>query len=255
MECSLISDVGMVRHNNEDNFYLNGEYRKDVDEMHTELHEFIDGDRFLGAVFDGMGGEENGEIASLEAAKILSEYQSDSFQKVSSDCISEANRAVCAKMEELNSGRMGSTIAIVQIEKEQLHLCNVGDSPIFLLRDNHLEQLSVNHNEAQRLFDMGVISKDELKSNRNKHRLTQHLGIYEDEMVIEPFVLENYLLKCEDYILLCSDGLTDMVDEEDISCILQKEMDIHQKTKLLVETALENGGRDNVTVLLVKMLS
>lgn len=254
IECSLISDVGMLRQNNEDNFYLNGKYRDNVEQKHIDVNENSDKQVFLGAVFDGMGGEEYGELAALEAAKCLSEYQNEKFNQIITCYISKANQAVCRKMYEVNSGRMGSTLAVVQIKKNKLHLCNVGDSPIYLFRNKQLQQLSVNHNEAQSLFDMGVISKEELRYSKKKHLLTQHLGIFEDEMIIEPFVLENMQLKDQDNILLCSDGLTDMVDDEEISHILKENADVHQKAEMLVDTALENGGKDNITVMLIHFL-
>lgn len=254
IECSLISDVGMLRRNNEDNFYLNGKYRDNVEQNHIDMGEKFDKKVFLGAVFDGMGGEEYGELASLEAAKCLCKYQDLKFEQIVVSYINQANQAVCSKMYEVNSGRMGSTLAIVQIKKNRLNLCNVGDSPIYLFRDNQLKQLSVNHNEAQSLFDMGVISKEELKYSRKKHRLTQHLGILEHEMILEPFVLEDMMLKNQDYVLLCSDGLTDMVDEEEISYILSEKEDVGHKAERLVNTALENGGKDNVTVMLIHFL-
>lgn len=254
IECSLISDVGMLRQNNEDNFYLNGKYRDNVEQKHIDINENFNIKVFLSAVFDGMGGEEYGELASLEAAKCLSEYQNVKFDQIVARYINQANQAVCSKMYEVNSGRMGSTLAVVQIKKNKLNLCNVGDSPIYLFRNNQLKQLSVNHNEAQSLFDMGVISKEELKYSKKKHRLTQHLGIFEHEMILEPFVLENMQLENQDYILLCSDGLTDMVDEEEISYILSGKEDVRYKAEMLVNTALENGGKDNVTVMLIHFL-
>lgn len=254
IECSIVSDVGVVRHNNEDNFYLNGLFREDISEDHIEYSICYEKKDFLAAVFDGMGGEENGELASLEAARILSKYQKDNFVQIRSSYITEANESVCSKMSEMDNRRMGSTLAIVKIQKGKLSFCNVGDSPIYIFRNNNLQQLSINHNEAQSLFDMGLISKKELRTSKKKNRLTQHLGIFEEEMIIEPYFQEDIPLREDDYILLCSDGLTDMVEEEEIETILMDAGNVHQMADLLVNTALENGGRDNVTLLLLHVI-
>lgn len=254
IECSIVSDVGAVRQNNEDNFYLNGYFRENVHEDRIEYNTCCDKKNFLGAVFDGMGGEENGEIASLEAAKLLCQYQDAKFEQIRDRYISEANEKICKQMDETESGRMGSTLAIVKIQKGKLSFCNVGDSPIFLFRDGSLKQLSVNHNEAQSLYDMGLISQTELRTSTKKNRLTQHLGIFEDEMIIEPYFEENIPLKENDYILLCSDGMTDMVEEEEIEYILMDAGNVHQTADILLNTALENGGRDNVTLLLIHVI-
>lgn len=254
LECSIVSDVGMLRHNNEDNFYLNGFFRENTTENHIEHNVCYEKRKFLAAVFDGMGGEENGELASLEAARLLHKYRKDSFVRIRNNYIVEANKKICNCMSEMDNRRMGTTLAVVRIQKGQLSFCNVGDSPIYIFRDNSLQQLSVNHNEAQSLYDMGLISKEELRTSKKKNRLTQHLGIFEEEMIIEPYFQENISLKENDYILLCSDGLTDMVEKEEMEAILADAGNVHQTADLLVNTALENGGRDNVTLLLIHVI-
>ncbi len=254
IEASIVSDIGLCRQNNEDNFYMNGFYRDKVEINHIQHETIYDQKDFLCAVFDGMGGEKNGEIASLNAAEILKKYQRAKFRQISDQYIMEANKKVCEIMKELNIGRMGSTLAVAKIHKNQMSICNVGDSPIYLFRDSVLEQLSVNHNEAQSLFDMGMMTREELKTSKRKHRLTQHLGIFEDEMIIEPYIQENIQLLNNDFILLCSDGLTDMVEDEEIQYILQEKTDVQKKAAVLVDTALENGGRDNVTVVLLHIV-
>lgn len=251
IHCSVISDVGLLRKNNEDNFYVNGIVRENVEDNHLKINDTYKDNIFLGAVFDGMGGENNGELASLEAAKLLKQYQTKNFEQISNHYVNEANQVVCNMMEMLHTGRMGSTLSIVKINNGNCSICNVGDSPIYLFRNDKLEQQSVNHNEAQSLYDIGLISKEELRVSKKRHRLTQHLGIFEDEMLIEPYTLEGIELQKDDYLLLCSDGLTDMVSDEEIEHILQESISVPQKAELLVNAALENGGRDNVTVMLV----
>ena len=251
--CSVICDIGIVRKNNEDNFYINGIYRENVSERHIEYSCEIVNNSIVAGVFDGMGGEADGELASLEAAKRLVAYQNKDFSSISSDYVVETNDAICQMMDTLGKGRMGSTMAIVEILGNVFSLCNIGDSPVYLFREGCLEQLSTDHNEAQNLYEMGLISKDEVKTNKHKNCLTQHLGIYEDEVIIEPFVSANNELKVGDIIMICSDGLTDMVSDVVISRILEQNESVSELAQDLMTTALENGGRDNVTVMLVKV--
>ena len=251
--CSAICDIGKVRKNNEDNCYVNGNYRSDVDSVHFEYSSDFTDQEMLAAVFDGMGGEADGELASLEAAKRLGKYQNSSFADIAEGFVMEANSAICDMMDVMGKGRMGSTLAIVQIDKESFSLCNIGDSPVYLFHDGELEQLSMDHNEAQNLYEMGIISKDEVKTDKHKNYLTQHLGIYEDEMVIEPYVLTDQKLKDEDVILICSDGLTDMVSERDIARIIGQDKDVDTLAHELISAALDGGGRDNVTVVIIRV--
>lgn len=251
--CSVICDVGCVRKNNEDNCYINGVFRHDVDKKHFEYSCELDNEKLLVAVFDGMGGEEDGELASLEAAKQLEKYQESSFEDITSEFIQQANNAICNMMDVMDKGRMGSTLAIVDLHKESFSLCNIGDSPVYLFREGQLEQLSMDHNEAQNLYELGLITKDEVKTDKHKNCLTQHLGIYEDELVIEPFVLTNQKIQDKDIILICSDGLTDMVSERDIAKIIGQDKIAKDIVDELVNTALQNGGRDNITVIVIKV--
>lgn len=250
--CNAICDTGRVRRNNEDNCYLNGAYRENTDLSHYEHSIDIDDQIVLAAVFDGMGGEADGEIASLEAAKRLVSYQDRQFEDISGEFVSEANSAICDLMDIVNGERMGSTLAIVRIEEESFSLCNVGDSPIYMFRDGTLEQMSVDHNAAQNMYELGLITKEEVKTDKHKHCLTQHLGIYEDELIIEPYVLEDKMLVNEDIIMLCSDGLTDMVQDKEIEEILGQNMSVNELAHELIDRALDKGGRDNVTVILIK---
>ena len=251
IHCSVISDVGLVRKNNEDNFYVNGIFRENINENHFRIDEVYTDTNFLGAVFDGMGGENNGELASLESAKLLKQYQNETFEHISFHYVNQANQVVCNMMEVMNNGRMGSTLAIVKINDNKCSICNVGDSPIYLFQNNRLDQVSVNHNEAQSLYDIGLISKEELKTSKKRHRLTQHLGIFEDEMLIEPYTMEGLQVGQNDSLLLCSDGLVDMVNEDEIEHVLSLPLSASQKTKMLLNAALDNGGRDNITIMLI----
>lgn len=255
IECSVGSHVGLVRGNNEDNFYLNGSWRRDVDEQKTNIIYLKERKRLLAAVFDGMGGESKGELASHEAAKILSGYQSASFQQIITDYIEAVNNSICDMTRDYEVGRMGSTLALIEIEKGKLNVCNLGDSPIFMYRDGVLKKISVDHNEAQRMVDMGVMTKEECMKSPRKFRLTQHLGVFKEELILEPYIKEGIALQKGDIIMACSDGLTDMLDVGEIESVLCKSQSIDWMVRDLIDDALKKGGRDNVTVVLAQLTS
>lgn len=255
MEYCVISDIGRRRENNEDNFYVNGMMRERTEVNHVEYDDCVEQDELLCAVFDGMGGEEYGELASLEAAKILGRYRNTDFQTLCEQYVDEANKSICDMMCTLHGGRMGSTLAVAYIKAGKLNICNLGDSPVYLLRNGVLQQISVNHNEAQSLYDMGIITREQMRTCRQKNQLTQHLGIYEDELVIEPYCNGNIALQKDDYIMLCSDGLTDMIEDKELENICIEGSSVQMTTAHMIQTALEHGGKDNITVLLVHMLA
>ncbi len=241
--------MGRVRDNNEDNFYLCGAYRKDVSQG-TEERQYTGGDsRFLAAVADGMGGEESGETASLFAVEALRPCELDEIRKTALACIRQANDRICREMEETGGKRMGSTLAALYIDGGTAVCVNVGDSRIYLLRDGQLSQLSQDHNKARRMVEMGVLTPEQAARHRSRHELTQHLGIFEEEMIIEPFFSEEIILRDGDCFLLCSDGLTDMVSDEEIGARMGEEGTPEELAESLVSLALDHGGRDNVTVV------
>lgn len=250
IDICVISDIGLHRQNNEDNFYVDGIFREDVKQEHIEYQMQCNKKQMLTAVFDGMGGEENGEEASLEAACLLHHYEQMPFADICRRYIYEANEQICNTMSIMDCGRMGSTVSIAHYENGFLNVCNLGDSPVYLFRQGRLQQISVNHNEAQSLYDMGMITKQQMSTSWQKHRLTQHLGIFADEMIIEPYCKERIALCKKDYVLMCSDGLSDMVTEKGMEMIMNEGISVSEKAHKLVQGAIENGGRDNITLVL-----
>ena len=148
---------------------------------------------------------------------------------------------------------MGTTFTGIHIEDEKLMVVNVGDSRVYRLRECKLKQLSEDHSIVQRLIKMGLLTKEEAQNHPQKHCITQYLGIQEEDMVIEPQLKSGVAIKKDDRYLLCSDGLTDMVSDAEIEVILRKEMPIKEAAEELLNTALEHGGVDNVTVILVEV--
>jgi len=254
ISCSASTDVGKVRDNNEDNFYVNGKF-KTSNTIMSERH--IDNkirEQYLYAVCDGMGGEDKGELASMIAVESLAEYQSADISQTAADYIKKANNLICDESEKNGGVRMGTTLIFLYIKNGKAVSYNIGDSRAYLFRKNKLSQLSEDHTQAQLLVKMRLLKKDAVSSHKGKHILTQHLGIYPDELIIEPYVSKQITIKQDDIFLLCSDGLTDMVSDDKITEILSlKNAEATDLADKLVETALANGGRDNVTVIAVKI--
>lgn len=253
-------DKGRVRVNNEDNFYFNSKYlTADNRDKSTSLSEpSVTGDVLIYGVFDGMGGESLGEMASLISAQTLGKYHSKIksgeykiSEKLLLRVINDANSQICKKIVESGEKRIGTTFSALYINNDKARVINVGDSRVYLFRNGRLIQISEDDTTAQRLVNMGLITKEKAKVHEDRHKLTQHLGIFQDEMTIEPHVSERIAIKKGDKFLLCSDGLTDMVDDETITKTLCKNIDSRQLSSELVNLALENGGKDNVTAMVI----
>lgn len=230
-----LSDTGKVRQNNEDNLICLGRYfDPDSAEPRTPLRGRRDaaGAPVFG-VFDGMGGEEQGEVASHIAARTAAEYAFDGPGALDGFC-REANRRICAYAEANGITTMGTTAALLRFTGEGAAACNLGDSPIFHWREGTLRQISRDH-------VMPV-------PGARKPPLVQYLGIPEDEMRLEPTLSLTPVLP-GDRFLICSDGLTDMVGPDAIAEMLRED-DVDAACKRLMDMALDAGGRDNTTILL-----
>lgn len=247
IEACCLCDIGRKRKNNEDNFYFDGislpQSNDGLESILNLTKSSEDGVMF--AVFDGMGGECNGEIASYVASELmhLRPENNQSITDFFEEQIQILNEAVCAKREELLCGRMGSTVVECYIKDDNLTLCNLGDSRGYRFRDDQLFQLSMDHNEDL-LFENKV-------SNR-KPALTQHLGIMPDEFELVSHVITSEL-KPFDIYLLCSDGVTDMLSDFEIRRIFREFSGIEVIANKLMENALNNGGIDNTTMILISV--
>ena len=252
-------DKGLIRNNNEDNFYFNGTYlyADERDKSNTFSSSPSDEIQIYG-VFDGMGGEALGEEASLIAAQVMNKTHKKlktserNIEKEILASVEDANTKICKKIVESGEKRIGATFSTLVIENDNATVFNVGDSRVYLLRENKLQQVSIDDTTAQRLVNLGEITPEQAKTHKDRHKLTQHLGIFKDEMVIEPHISKEIEIKKGDKFLLCSDGLTDMLTDDEISGILVQNKTCEQLCKELVKAALKNGGKDNVTVVIIK---
>ncbi|MBQ7015679.1 MAG: serine/threonine-protein phosphatase [Firmicutes bacterium] len=250
---ALAYHVGKIRGNQEDNFYCDGYYRKNLEDASGALSGTASNQQFLAAVCDGMGGADLGEVASLTAVQHISPCALHDVPKKAAADLQKANAAIC-KMIARNNGRpMGSTATMLYIDGPSAVTCNLGDSRIYLYRNSSLEQLTTDHSRAQRLVDLGLLSPAEASMHPGKHELTQHLGIPESEMILEPTISDPLSLHPGDVFLLCSDGLTDMMNDDAIADTLASFGSAEKKAEALLKQALNAGGRDNVTILVVQV--
>ena len=245
--------VGRIRTNNEDNFYLQKHIRRDVNQGSAFCGGTWKDRSFLAAVADGMGGEDSGEIASLLAVQALSPCRFEEMEGTARASIDRANEKICEEIEKNGGRRMGSTLAALYIDDGKARCCNIGDSRVYLLREGKFTRLSTDHNKAGRMVELGVLTPEQAARHPSRHELTQHLGIFEEEMVLGPAFGEPVTLHEGDVFLLCSDGLTDMVSEAAIAACLSREAPPEEQTESLVQLALDGGGRDNVTALVIQI--
>lgn len=251
--------MGNRRKNNEDNFYFNGEYVKDLNRKDSIFLKKVNSDKLqIYAVCDGMGGEELGEVASYIAVETLEKYHKRFFtccdesniEKYIDDYIYEANDKICKKIIELRKNRMGTTLALVIVFGEKIYITNLGDSKIYIFANNELIQISKDHTQAQMLIESGITDVKDF--NHAKNVLTQHLGISKEDRILQP-AKACFKLKRGDKFLISSDGLTDMVSDLEIENIVKDNCDEKDIVNKLVEKALLNGGKDNITVILISI--
>ncbi|MBQ6583147.1 MAG: serine/threonine-protein phosphatase, partial [Mogibacterium sp.] len=237
---------------NQDNYFLEGHFRK----INLEIDQYdqILRSPWTAAVFDGMGGEQDGEVASLVASALMKEfYTPGSGPDIRIDnLIMSINQFLCQEMEERHV-RMGSTCVLFECAEDRIRSWNIGDSRAYLFRRGGLQQLSQDHTEAESMRQFADASSISSKAkSRKENSLTQHLGIPEDDFVIEPYVSDWFEAERGDYLLLCSDGLTHMVEDSEIIGILENVGSVRELCVQLLEAALAKGGLDNITILLAK---
>lgn len=244
------TNVGLKRTNNEDNYYVNGDIRSYVTTKISRTSGSCSAKKALFAVCDGMGGDSSGEEASLEAVNCLFPAEYAKIAESADYAIRTANSNICAKITEFGK-RRGTTLAALYIADSKAVCCNVGDSRVYLFRNNTLTRLSIDHSKAQSLINIGAVTEEQARSMKGGHELSQYLGIFEHEMVIQPYFSAPVDIMDDDRFLVCSDGLTDMLSDQEISALMSASDDPHKLTDALISAALDKGGHDNVTVVVL----
>ncbi|MBA3728286.1 MAG: Stp1/IreP family PP2C-type Ser/Thr phosphatase [Actinobacteria bacterium] len=204
----------------------------------------------LFAVADGMGGHRGGEVASSVALESLAQLpkESDGLLRALVDRIREANRMVLERGESDPELRgMGTTLTALVTQEQKAHVAHVGDSRAYLLRDGSLQQLTEDHSLVQRMVREGKLTPEQAGRHPQRSILTRALGV-DAEVAVDELTLP---LLAGDRLLLCTDGLTGMIDPDRIHEILESERDPQAASDLLVEEANGAGGDDNITVVVV----
>lgn len=245
------SHMGKMRKNNEDNFNFNGTVPQD-DALARGVRAYACFDRDCAfAVCDGMGGEQFGEYASRIAAESFTPFVKAFNEETLGDYVKRANDGVCAMMNE-KKARSGSTFAAISFSKDSVFVANLGDSKIFRIEGDRLTQLSHDDTNIQMMIENGNIPADQAGSIRIRPYLTQYLGIFENEMVAEPN-FQTLPIKAGETFLLCSDGLTDMLDNNTILSVITPAPDLLAAGQDLLEETLKTRAKDNVTFIVIKV--
>ncbi len=214
---------------------------------HNEDTYCADVDIGLWLVADGMGGHEHGEVASaLARDTVLHQVnQGETLARAIELADEEIIRHSQRRREALP---MGTTVAAIRVQGEQFEAAWVGDSRVYLW-NGALTQISSDHSYVQELIDQGAINAEQARSHPHRNVVTQALGVTEPESLRVETV--KGLLKSGMKVLLCSDGLTEEVDDRDIARILKSDLSPQEMVDHLILAALDGGGSDNVTVLLL----
>ena len=249
-----VTHAGRIRKENEDNYNLNGRMTSTGDLKKGSAFVQSMTEPFHLSVCDGMGGENYGELASgiaveTIAAHASSVYESgEDFSFAISNCLDDANSRICAEINARGK-RMGTTLAAIYAVKGKIYCVNIGDTRVYHYSKGILEQISFDHTHAQTIVDAGEVSQDNIGQIPDAKRLTRHLGVFSEEGSLSPNISVIDDVDNGDVILLCSDGLTDMLDDSEITAILSTGENSQTVASKLVRKALENGGKDNITVM------
>ncbi len=252
-----LTDEGKRGKKNEDRFAVSAYRRKDRQSTPA----------LLAVVADGIGGHRAGEVAAEMAVNLISEHVADSSEDmppvdVLRGAVQNASQAIY-KHAAATPGRegMGATCAIVYVVGSRLFAANIGDSRIYLLRNRQLTQLSTDHTWIKEALDNGLLSEDQIQGHPNAHVIRRFLGSARPPEASIRLGLDGgeedgtdgsgILLLPDDILLLCSDGLTDLVSDEEINAALSAQP-IEAAARGLIDLANQRGGHDNITLIVLQ---
>ncbi|MGQ9463139.1 MAG: Stp1/IreP family PP2C-type Ser/Thr phosphatase [Candidatus Fervidibacter sp.] len=251
VEFSAATDVGRRREHNEDS-YLTVQFER----CHLDKVETLS----ILAVADGMGGHAAGEVASrlclqVFVSNLLSSvnewlnFGEPNWSEAMKTAFVEANRQVFAEAQAMRNN-MGTTLTAVVLCGNKAVFANVGDSRGYLLQSGKLKQITKDHSLVQQLVDTGILTPEQARWHPKRNIITQAIGI---DPSVQVDIFEVTLLP-GDLVLLCSDGLVDMVEDSEIERVLMSEPTVNTAAQTLVRLANEAGGEDNITVIVAKVV-
>lgn len=238
MKIYAMTDVGRKREVNQDFVYVTD---KPVGPFPNLL-----------VVADGMGGHKAGDFASKYTVKVLHEELEKTVLKKPEEILKEIvitanHELIKAAQSDVKLEGMGTTLVVATVIGNTLYFSNVGDSRLYLINDK-IKQISKDHSLVEEMVRLGGIKAEEAKNHPDKNIITRAIGVKED---VEADIYE-YRLRKGDIILMCTDGLSNMVEDEELFHIVQGARDIVEAGQNLVNAAKENGGTDNIGIVLIE---
>ena len=245
VDASVQTDKGCVREINEDS----GRLVRPADPA------LLATKGLLVVVADGMGGHSAGEVASQMAADVVTRLYYEARAEPGAAlrrAVEEANRLIHeAAAEDAAKHGMGTTCTALALCGGMAYAAHVGDSRLYMLRERTLYQLSEDHSAVNEMVKLGLITKEQARTHEDKNVILRALGTTPE---VEVSVLEPFAVREGDRYLLCSDGLHDLVLEDEIATVLTESGDIRAAGGRLIEMAKERGGHDNITVGIIAIM-
>ena len=239
MKSFAITDVGKRRELNEDYIYTSNKMVGSLSNL------FI--------VADGMGGHNAGDYASKHTVEKVVETveelkKEQDIEEIIQEAIYRANAYIYEKSkEDMSLSGMGTTLVVATIKDQEITVANIGDSRMYVVNQD-ITQITKDHSLVEEMVTMGGLDKEAARNHPDKNIITRAIGV--KELVLADFF--SVRLEKEDKILLCTDGLTNMLKDDEIHHIIQSNEDVEEAARALIAAANENGGRDNIAVVLVE---
>jgi len=260
LHIAALSHAGMSGKNNEDRYAVSS-FQLSREDARPAV---------LAIVSDGIGGHRAGEVAAELAVNYITMGVGESNAKRPTKILETAIHDASQAISSHSAGRaeeegMGATCACAWIIENKLYTAYVGDSRIYLLRGKVIQRLSIDHTWVQEAFEKGIITPEQMREHPNLHVIRRYLGglklpdvdfrmrIDNEESNEESENNQGFHLEPGDTILLCTDGLTDLVWDDEIARIIRSKKDLKQSAETLVNLANTRGGHDNITVVLMSM--
>jgi len=258
LHVAALSHAGMSGKNNEDRYAISS-YLLSKEDPRPAV---------FAVVADGIGGHRAGEVAAELAVNYITKAVADSSVKkpvkTLEYAIQEASQAIASHSagNDDQTG-MGATCACVLVIENRLYTAYIGDSRIYLLRGKQIQRLTIDHTWVQEAFEKGIITAEQMYDHPNVHVIRRHLGgvklpevdfrlrIDNEESNEESERNQGFHLEPGDTILICSDGLTDLVWDDEILKIIRSKRDMKTAAEALINTANERGGHDNITAVIL----
>ena len=241
MNLYSVTDVGRKRKINQDYVYVSD---KPVGNLPN-----------LFVVADGMGGHKAGDFASKFTVEVVKREiagsRSRKPEKVMHDAIQVANRELIrVASRDVKLEGMGTTLVVATVIGDTLYFANIGDSRLYLIDDN-IKQLSKDHSLVEEMVRLGGIKAEDARNHPDKNIITRAMGV-KDEAEADFY---EFRIKRGDKILMCTDGLSNMVEDEDMFGLVKGSRDVVEAVQMLIDRANSNGGRDNIGVVLAEPIA